>query len=466
MNHNRKLFTLALAPAALGLILLAVSRPDSGPDFETPTAGLVDEVQSQLATSRGPYDEAPSWNAGGQRSVSDAPVAASAAARDCAAALHSAMASHNPKLGGDVVRSYFHAGPAAVQGLVDFTLSPDTGFADAPALGVLFKSATYYLQNEPELLHPWTLEDFATLGLDMLGQGDHVPVILCSGFDEIGEELGSGYLLGLLDAIENRDIGPIGESQYPAQVLAKNWAKTMGTEVVTALTDSMRSEDVTDYGRGQAANMLIARDWRQLGPELLTLRSELKDAGQEELNGFDHALSSGIMNTQAFDRADYYTAFSDDQDLAISMVWQMGADDAELALSQPASQDLAPIAHDLLSLRSSSGDPFDTGMRLLTNPDLSGSMGSVEQLVVGAWLASDMAYDPRVSAYLNERFEKRDKDPATFWRSISVRFSETADHHAMAAVLPLLERSKGEDNYARKKLLAMANARFEDLNLE
>ena len=102
------------------------------------------------------------------------------------------------------------------------------------------------------------------------------------------------------------------------------------------------------------------------------------------------------------------------------------------------------------------------GMRILD----SGVPYEVEQFVVGSWLQSDMAVTDEFNAVMETRFADRSSDPSRFWGSLAGRFSELEDYQVFAGVMPWLTRSEGEDDFHRKRLVAMVEDRFDGLKVQ
>lgn len=400
---------------------------------------------------------------------SDAPWANEANSREFLNQLTQGIYDRDSEAASALVEKWFQGGSASVDQLLALTQSAESNFEEAAALGLLLKSATYFIVNEPEKLDPWTIDSLTLSAMDLIGQADHVPIVLLTGLDEVGSYLSPQYMLDLIDIYETRPIGPPIESQVPCLKLAKAWAVSMGPELEGMLLSEIRREGFTDGNRAHASSMLLERDWSRMAPELLALKQQLGDSGVLEQEGSSclvNILARQITDLQPFEKVEYYGMLSRDPELAFNMAWVLNAEDAKLALSQPTSQDLQGSALDLLRLRAGDGDTYELGLRILSDRSGVGRVDGIDSLVIGSWLQSDLAVDERFSSFMEPRFKSRDSDPGAFWSSLANHFGKLEDYQIIGGILPWLTRSKGENNVHRSRLLSMVASRFEGMNIE
>lgn len=464
MRYLRPLLVCGTAAAAVAAaILITNSRNDAGnAGFGAGSVGaaiLEEAVVASLTDA-----DATRVSVAVEVDATDGPWSSTDAARAHLAAMRAAFEVGDLEAGSRLVVQFFEGGGQAVDTMFSVIGDPLTGHPDAPALGILLKAASYYSVNDPSYLAPWTTDDIATFGLDLLGSGDHVPSVLCAGFDELGQTIAPEYLVQLLDIYNGRDLGPAMESQYPALLLAKTWARTMGPEVEGVLLESAGLAEVGDSNRAQAASMLLERDWRRFAPDLAAMLDEYETGGSlegQDKKAFQYIVTSRIANLDTIDRAHYYATLADASDLAVGMAWQMNADDASLALSQPGMQDLPEFAVDLLKIRGGHADALNAGQRILAQevPTV------VEKLVVSSWLQSDLSVSDDFNALMEERFIARSSDPSRFWSTLGTRFSELEDYQVFAGVMPWITRSEGESDFHRDRLVAMVRDRFEGIEV-
>jgi len=382
--------------------------------------------------------------------------------------LGDALEDRDARAAARLVEGYFARGAPAVDDLFVALADRSLELDAAEALGVLVKAALHFTTLDPALLAPWQSGDLVEQCLAQIGGSLHAPRALLAGLDEYGARTEPRHVFALVDAFAGGDIDPSFEAEVPCLGLARRWAEDLPPAVEDALTTAVAEVDTSDSRRAQVAGMLLVRDWRRFAPDLAEALAARREASALSTNAsldvdFELVLSARIVDVQPMERGDYFAALGADQGLAVAMAWQLDAADARLALEAGKGAELEGDARALLEVRAESAAALESGRRLLAGGQ---APEALERLVIGSWLASDLALGDELAAELGTRFEARRRDGGRFWRALNHDLRALADHELVAGVLPWLDRSRGEQDAARERLVVAVRKRLNDPRIE